>query len=101
MGADGSAVKVSKRISYEEWLCKDQLLVSWINSTSLYICAQILKPKKFWKIIGSSLIEFVKKVFATGQLPEGVNDSYIPLIPKLKKQDIISRFRPIGLCNLI
>lgn len=57
--------------------------------------------KKFWKIIGSSLIEFVKTVFATGQLPEGVNDSYIPLIPKLKKQERISKFRPIGLCNLI
>lgn len=30
---DGS-VKVSKpNPAYEEWLCKDQLLVSWINST--------------------------------------------------------------------
>jgi hypothetical protein len=43
----------------------------------------------------------VKHFFETGNIPEGINDTVIVLIPKTNEADDIMDFRPISLCNVI
>jgi hypothetical protein len=43
----------------------------------------------------------VKHFFETGNIPEGINDTVIVLIPKTNEADDIKDFRPISLCNVI
>lgn len=43
----------------------------------------------------------VKKCFEVGQMPEGINDTVIVLIPKGNTPEIFKDFRPISLCNVI
>ncbi|OMP05267.1 reverse transcriptase [Corchorus capsularis] len=41
----------------------------------------------------------ISEVFLTKSIPEGWNDSLISLIPKTSNPELITQFRPIGLCN--
>lgn len=55
--------------------------------------------QKFWYYIRSSMIRFVKETFRTSQIPEGMNDTLISLIPKCPHPELISQFWPISLCD--
>lgn len=57
--------------------------------------------QKQWDWVGSSVCKFVLEVFASGVIPEGMNDSLICLIPKQAQPEFISQFRPICLSNVI
>uniref|UniRef100_A0A8R7VBS1 Reverse transcriptase domain-containing protein n=1 Tax=Triticum urartu TaxID=4572 RepID=A0A8R7VBS1_TRIUA len=54
-----------------------------------------------WGVLKEDIIHAVKKFFHTGTMPEGVNDTVIVLIPKVKNPQSIKDFRPISLCNVI
>ena len=41
------------------------------------------------------------KFFETGQMPRGVNDTSIVLIPKVDHPHELKEFRPISLCNVL
>jgi hypothetical protein len=43
----------------------------------------------------------VKLFFATGNMPEGVNDTSIVLIPKVEQPETLKDFRPISLCTVV
>ena len=56
-----------------------------------------------WETTGESLFKFVKDIFETSQLLEGVNDTSLVLIPPAKKKkhyEFVSQFRPSSLCNV-
>ena len=54
-----------------------------------------------WGLLKEDIIRVVKQYFITGLMPEGVNDTTIVLIPKVKNPQSIKEFRPISLCNVI
>ena len=56
--------------------------------------------QKSWDVVGDSLCEFALTFFASGTLLEGMNDTSLVLIPKVKHPESPSQFRPISLCNV-
>lgn len=54
-----------------------------------------------WDLLRGEVIPAVKQFFATGFMPEGVNDTSIVLIPKIDNPMELKDFRPIGLCNVL
>ncbi|KAK1621216.1 hypothetical protein QYE76_026733 [Lolium multiflorum] len=54
-----------------------------------------------WGTIREQVINAVKLFFATGNMPEGVNDMAIVLIPKNDQPETLKDFRPISLCTVI
>lgn len=54
-----------------------------------------------WLLMKEDIIPAVQKFFDTGQMPEGVNDTCIVLIPKVSNPKTLKDFRPISLCNVL
>lgn len=54
-----------------------------------------------WEVVGESVLRFVLEFFQTGMLPQDTNDAIVVLIPKVAKQEKITQFRPISLCNVL
>lgn len=55
----------------------------------------------FWPIVGPSVTDTLGKAFVTGDLPEGLNEATICLLPKCTSPDSLGLFRPISLCNVL
>jgi hypothetical protein len=54
-----------------------------------------------WALPKEDIVPAVQKNFETGNMPEGVNDTCIVLIPKIADPESMKDFRPISLCNVI
>jgi hypothetical protein len=52
-------------------------------------------------LLKEDVIIAVLEFFDTGQMPDGVNDTCIVLIPKVPYPESLKDFRPISLCNVI
>jgi hypothetical protein len=52
-------------------------------------------------IVKRDIVNAVTKIFQTGLMPAGVNDTAIVLIPKSDKPVDLKDFRPISLCNVV
>jgi hypothetical protein len=52
-------------------------------------------------VIKADVIRAVKEFFSSGEMPEGVNDTAIVLIPKTQQPLELKEFRPISLCNVL
>jgi hypothetical protein len=57
--------------------------------------------KKYWHIMGDTIVKEVLNVLNGGDMPEGWNDTYVVLIPKVKDPSRIKDLRPISLCNVL
>ncbi|GLT37826.1 hypothetical protein SLA2020_121150 [Shorea laevis] len=57
--------------------------------------------QKYWEEVKGKLCEEIRNVFSTGIMPDHWNYSFITLIPKTQNPELVSHFRPIGLCNVI
>ena len=51
--------------------------------------------------MGSQVTQSVIHILRTGIMPNGLNDTYICLIPKVKSPKKITEYCPISLCNVI
>jgi hypothetical protein len=62
-------------------------------------------PSRFfqrnWATLKEDVIRAVKEFFATRNMPDGVNDTIIVLIPKAQNPESLREFRPISLYNVI
>ncbi|KAL9679281.1 hypothetical protein QQ045_017139 [Rhodiola kirilowii] len=56
--------------------------------------------QKYWHTIKDSVTTIILKVFNEGRMEEGMNDTIIVLVPKIKKPKRVEDFRPISLCNV-
>ena len=52
-------------------------------------------------MVGESVRNEVKKIFANHRVPEDLNHTLIALIPKQLGPETVSHFRPISLCNTV
>lgn len=54
-----------------------------------------------WGVIKADVIRAVKEFFSSGEMPEGINDTAIVLIPKTQQPLEMKDYRPISLCNVL
>ena len=57
--------------------------------------------QKFWPSIGEDVSKAVLNCLNSGSIPSSINHTFITLIPKVKSPSVVSKFRPISLCNVI
>ncbi|GLT67469.1 hypothetical protein SLA2020_397770 [Shorea laevis] len=57
--------------------------------------------QKFWELINPKLCPEIRMVFDNANIPDSWNRSFIALIPKIPNPEMVSQFRPIGLCNVV
>uniref|UniRef100_A0A2N9H0H1 aminobutyraldehyde dehydrogenase n=1 Tax=Fagus sylvatica TaxID=28930 RepID=A0A2N9H0H1_FAGSY len=57
--------------------------------------------KKYWPIVGDSVISAMQNFFQSGHMLKEVNSSFIVLIPKNNSPSTVNHFRPISLCNTV
>ncbi|KAL8108439.1 hypothetical protein AgCh_024775 [Apium graveolens] len=55
----------------------------------------------YWEVVGRDMVEFCQKYFAIGDLPAGVNNTLVCLIPKVTQPQQMTDVRPISLCNIL
>lgn len=53
-----------------------------------------------WDVVGEDVTSMVERFIEFGDLQEGMNDTLITLIPKVKCPETFDNFRPISLCNV-
>ncbi|XP_042972966.1 uncharacterized protein LOC122304767 [Carya illinoinensis] len=59
------------------------------------------REEKYWHLVGKSTTDAVMQALQSGTLPLTINHTFITLIPKKKKPEKITEFRPISLCNVV
>uniref|UniRef100_A0A803PR88 Reverse transcriptase domain-containing protein n=1 Tax=Cannabis sativa TaxID=3483 RepID=A0A803PR88_CANSA len=57
--------------------------------------------QRCWNTVGADIIKLVRDFFSNGELPQGLNDTHMVLIPKVKNPTTMSDLRPISLCNIL
>jgi hypothetical protein len=57
--------------------------------------------KRYWHIMGETIVKEVLSVLKGGAMPEGCNETFVVLIPKVKDLSRIKDLRPISLCNIL
>jgi len=56
--------------------------------------------QKYWHIVEEKVCKVVLQVLRGNHMPQGLNDTFLTLIPKVPNPERVSQFRPIGLCNV-
>ena len=57
--------------------------------------------QRHWDLLGNAVTEAVLDFLNGGELPAGLNDTSITLIPKVRHPQSISQYRPIALCPVL
>lgn len=55
----------------------------------------------YWGIVGADVVKFCREYVCTGELPNGINQTLVCLIPKVKVPKDMADLRPISLCNVL
>ena len=74
-----------------------QTIVFQISSISIEHLSSLFYKKKYWTIVGQDMVAAVLIVISSGHMHKKINYTHIAL----KKQQKISNYRPISLCNAI
>lgn len=53
-----------------------------------------------WITVGETVVNQVKDFMHTGNLPNGINDTLVALVPKTPNPEKVNQFRLISLCNV-
>ena len=57
--------------------------------------------QRHWNLLQHDIVPAVLDFLNGGELPVGLNDTSITLIPKVRKPQVISQYRPISLCPVL
>jgi hypothetical protein len=57
--------------------------------------------QKHWKILEKDICNVVRAFLGREEIPEGLCDTIIILIPKVSRSDRLTNFQPISLCNVL
>lgn len=55
----------------------------------------------YWSIVGRDVVRFCQYYMSSGELPSGINQTLVCLIPKVKVPKEMTDLRPISLCNVL
>ena len=55
----------------------------------------------FWLLVGDTVREEVKGIFASGRIPDYLNQTIITIIPKCQNPETFNHYYPISLCNTV
>ncbi|OMO85295.1 reverse transcriptase [Corchorus capsularis] len=55
--------------------------------------------QRCWGILKEKFCGDIREIFSKKEMPKGLNDTLISLIPKIPNPEKVGHFRPIGLCN--
>ena len=56
--------------------------------------------QRFWPIVKEKVCKMALHVLRGNPLPEGLNETFLTLIPKVPNVELVTQLRPIGLCNV-
>lgn len=54
-----------------------------------------------WQTTGPSVVALVQRVMSGGELPSGLAEILLVLVPKIENPSSLTQFRPISLCNVV
>lgn len=57
--------------------------------------------KSQWEVIKEDIMVYMEKFYRTGKLKEGINNSFIMIIPKKSNPTLLNEFKPISLVGII
>lgn len=57
--------------------------------------------QKFWHVLWTDITQRIMLMLNSKRLENGVNDTMITLIPKIKQAVSLDDYRPISLCNVV
>lgn len=57
--------------------------------------------QKFWPYVNHSVLQLIVNIFLTRDIPMGLNESIICLLPKCLAPETLNQFCPISLCNVL
>ena len=64
-------------------------------------CFPALFYQKHWTMLQDDICQAVRNFLEGGDIPDGLCDTTIVLIPKVSKPELLTNFRPISLCNVL
>ena len=56
--------------------------------------------QKQWDLTGNQVIQLALNILDGREFPEGLNETFLVLIPKIENAQSVTQLRPIGLCNV-
>ena len=57
--------------------------------------------QNYWNLVGMDVTQFVLSFLNSASLPQHLNHTFITLIQKVNKLELVSKFRSISLCNVL
>ena len=57
--------------------------------------------QNYWNLVGMDVTQFVLSFLNSASLPQHLNHTFITLILKVNKPELVFEFRPISLCNVL
>lgn len=57
--------------------------------------------QNYWDVVGKDVASAVLTALNSGKFPDAINHTFITLIPKKKKPELVADYRPINLSNVI
>jgi len=62
---------------------------------------QALFFQKHWDLTGNQVVQLALSILQGREFPEGINDTFLVLIPKVDNPQCVTQLRPIGLYNVV
>ena len=57
--------------------------------------------QRFWLVVGTLVVEEVRKIFTAMEIAEELYRTHITFIPKILGSETLNNYRPISLCNTV
>ena len=57
--------------------------------------------QRFWLVVGTLVVEEVRKIFTAMEIAEELYRTHITFIPKIPRSETLNNYRPISLCNTV
>ena len=57
--------------------------------------------QRFWLVVGTLVVEEVRKIFTAMEIAEELYRTHITFIPKIPESETLNNYRPISLCNTV